>query len=100
MLAVLPLEPGEIRQRAALDALSVLVEDATLGTDMRVRLAGYPVLRAQLADALIVDVIALNLIGAAIGFIVASVALRSVALGLLTLPGPLVLPLAALSRFT
>ncbi len=99
MLAILPLEPDTARQTAALDGLAMLVDRAAAVAKVRVRLAGYPVLRAQLAEALIVDVILLNLIGASVGFIVASVALRSVALGMLTLPGPLIALTLSLGLF-
>lgn len=99
MVAVLPLVAEEAVQAEALDALAALVERAGATGDFRLRMAGYPVLRAKLAKGLILDVIVLNAIGAAVGFVVASLALRSVALGLLTLPGPLVSLMLCLGLF-
>lgn len=90
MIAVLPLDADGALQEAAIDALESLVARADAAPGVSFRMAGYPVLRAQLAQGLILDVILLNAVGAAVGFIVASAALRSVALGLLTLPGPLI----------
>ncbi|GGD39390.1 efflux RND transporter permease subunit [Sinisalibacter lacisalsi] len=99
MIAVLPLVAEEAVQADALAALAALVERAEGGGEIRVRLAGYPVLRAKLAQGLILDVILLNAIGAAVGFVVASIALRSVALGVLTLPGPLIALVLCLGVF-
>lgn len=99
MLAVLPLEPGDSVQETAIAALSALVERSDGVGGASYRMAGYPVLRAKLAQGLIADVILLNLIGAGVGFIVASVALRSAVLGLLTLPGPMLSLVLCLGHF-
>ncbi len=94
MVAILPirdlgsgLQDGRAGQ---IDALAQLAARAEAASGAKLRLSGYPVLRDRVVRGLVHDVLLLNLIGAAVGFTVAVIALRSVTLGLLTLAGPLV----------
>ncbi|MZR12244.1 MMPL family transporter [Maritimibacter sp. DP07] len=98
MLAVLPITGNEAGQEATLKALTDLAARVS-GDAVSVRVAGYPALRARVSEGLMTDVIALNLAGALIGFAVAALALRSVRLGLLTLPGPLIALMLSIGLF-
>ena len=97
MLAILPITPDAEAQPSVLEDLDAIVA-GDKGV-LKVRMAGYPVMRAKLGQGLILDVVLLNTIGALVGFIVASTALRSVAMGVLTLPGPLIALLVSLGMF-
>jgi predicted RND superfamily exporter protein len=103
MVAILPisdLDSGVQDGRASqIDALAALAARAEATSGATLRLSGYPVLRDRVARGLVHDVLLLNLIGAAVGFAVAVIALRSVTLGLLTLAGPLVSLVATLGVF-
>ena len=84
---------------AAIDALHALGGRAEAASGVRVRLSGYTVLRDSIARALTRDMLVLNVIGIAVGFMVAVVALRSVRLGLLTLPGVVMAVLTTMGLF-
>jgi len=93
MVVVLPItEDGEddLRERReqieALDRLGERIVAAAPGVS--VALSGYPVLRDNVAQALIDDIVMLTGIGIIVGFIIAITTFRSLRLGLLTLPGP------------
>ncbi len=92
MVVILPIsEPDEGAQanrHSLLGELGGLAARVEAASGARLRLSGYPVLRDEVASALIRDILLLNGLGIAIGFAVAVFALRSFRLGLLTLPGP------------
>lgn len=92
MLLLFPIfEPDEDAQEgreALLAELGALAERAEAASGAQIRLSGYPVLRDEVARALIRDNILLIALGVSIGLVVAMITLRSVRLGLLTLPGP------------
>lgn len=93
MMAILPITKAgrddQADRRAQLDALAALAARAEAASGAQVRLSGYPVLRDTVAQALVRDVIRLIAVGITVGFFIAVAALRSVRLGLATLPGPL-----------
>jgi len=93
MVAVLPItEDGEddLRERrdqiGALEELGARVSAAVPAVS--VAFSGYPVLRDNVAQALIDDIVMLTGFGILVGFIIAITTFRSLRLGLLTLPGP------------
>ncbi|RME15179.1 MAG: hypothetical protein D6801_07870 [Alphaproteobacteria bacterium] len=94
MLVILPIEEprsgAQGRRDAVLAELGKLAARAEAAAGLRVRLSGYPVLRDEVARALMRDTIFLNSLGLAVGLVVAALTLRSLRLALLTLPGPLV----------
>ncbi|TYB80559.1 efflux RND transporter permease subunit [Maritimibacter fusiformis] len=103
MVAILPISDldSDVQDGRAnqIDALADLADKAEAASGATIRLSGYPVLRDRVARGLVSDVLLLNLVGAAVGFIVAVIALRSVTLGLLTLAGPLVSLVTSLGVF-
>lgn len=93
MVVVLPItEDGEddLRERREqIDALDDLGARITAAVpDVSVALSGYPVLRDNVAQALIDDIVKLTGFGIIVGFLIAITTFRSLRLGLLTLPGP------------
>jgi hypothetical protein len=92
MVVMLPVsEPdngAQFTRRALIEEIERLAARVEAASEARIRLSGYPVLRDEVARALVRDIVLLNTLGVIIGFAVAVVALRSFRLGLLTLPGP------------
>lgn len=92
MLMLIPItehdENAQAERSAILHALAGLAGRAEARAELTIRLSGYPVLRDEVARALMRDIVLLLAIGVALGLGVAMIALRSVRLGLLTLPGP------------
>ncbi|WP_188529384.1 efflux RND transporter permease subunit [Sinisalibacter lacisalsi] len=93
MIVVLPItEDGEddLRERrtqvGALEELGDRLAAAAPGVS--VALSGYPVLRDNVARALIDDIVMLTGFGILVGFFIAITTFRSLRLALLTLPGP------------
>ncbi|MCB1337729.1 MAG: MMPL family transporter [Maritimibacter sp.] len=93
LIAVLPITETDRddteNRRAQLDAIDTLAARVTEASGATLSLSGYPVLRDTVARALIRDIVVLNAIGVLVGFLVASVAFRSVRLALITLPAPM-----------
>lgn len=94
MVVVMPItEDGEddLRERrdqiGGIDELGARVSAAVPGVS--VALSGYPVLRDNVAQALIDDVVMLTAFGIVVGFLIAVTTFRSLRLALLTLPGPI-----------
>jgi len=92
MLILLPIserdEGAQAGREAILASLTALAERAEAASGATIRLSGYPVLRDEVARALMRDIVMLIGLGVALGLSVAMIALRSVRLGLLTVPGP------------
>jgi uncharacterized protein len=93
MVVVLPItEDGEDDLRERRDQIGALQDLgerlASAAPGVSVALSGYPVLRDSVARALIDDIVMLTGIGIIVGFIIAITTFRSLRLGLLTLPGP------------
>ncbi len=93
MIVILPISEVDdfdmSKRRDQIVTLTELGDRAGAASGAQVRLAGYPVLRNAIADALIRDVLMLIVIGVVMGFSVAVLAFRSFRLALLTLPGPM-----------
>ncbi|GKY89332.1 efflux RND transporter permease subunit [Sinisalibacter aestuarii] len=92
MVVIMPIteraEGGQTDRHSVLTELARLGARAEAASGARLQLSGYPVLRDEVASALIRDIVLLNTLGVVVGFAVAVFALRSFRLGLLTLPGP------------
>ncbi len=92
MIAVLPMtEQGENvgrDRRAQVAAVEALADRAMAASGATIRLTGYPVLRDTVMQALVNDMILLQAVGLIVGLLVSTLALRSLRLALLTLPGP------------
>lgn len=100
MVMILPTQSAERGARVgAVTALRDLAGQAEAASGARVHLSGYVVLRDTVSRALVRDAIVLNIIGIVIGFVVAVIALRSVRLGLLTVPGIVVAVLTTMGLF-
>lgn len=94
MLVIFPIsEPEHDAQEArrrVIAALTTLADRVETASTAKMRFSGYPVLRDEISRALTHDIIVLNVFGLIVGFAIAAVALRSVRLALLTLPGPII----------
>ncbi len=92
MLILFPIsesdEGAQAGRHSILAALTALAARAEGQADVTIRLSGYPVLRDEVSRALMRDIVMLIGLGVALGLTVAMITLRSVRLGLLTLPGP------------
>ena len=92
LLVILPItEPATADmdgRRAQLDALAALADRVTATSAAEVRLSGYPVLRDNVARALVRDIVVLNGIGCWWACSSLSSRCESLRLALLTLPGP------------
>lgn len=93
MVIILPITdedgPESIKRRTQIDALAELGQRLEDVSGARARLAGYPVLREEVADALLRDVMMLVMVGVVMAFGIAVITFRSVRLALLILPGPI-----------
>lgn len=92
LLILLPITESSVDAQGGrhrvIDDLGRLVQRAEAEGGLTIRLSGYPVLRDEVSRALTRDIVRLLALGIALGLTVAIVTLRSVRLGLLTLPGP------------
>ncbi len=92
MIVILPITELDdfdmSKRRDQVATLTDLADRAGAASGARVRLAGYPILRNAIAEALVRDVLMLIVVGVVMGFGVAVMAFRSFRLALLTLPGP------------
>nr|WP_275116141.1 MMPL family transporter [Aliiroseovarius subalbicans] len=90
MLAILPIpEVAEdmITRARTLEALENLTR-AHAKDGVTITLSGYPVLRERMVAGLLRDIVFLNLVGTIVGFVVATLTLRSFTLGALTVAAP------------
>ncbi len=102
MLIVLPINergaPEHVAESELISELRALAQSAEVqgGEGFRMRLSGYPMLVDFISEVLVRDILLLVTIGFFAGLLVSVIALRSVVLGLLTLPGPAMAVLVAL----
>jgi len=92
MVVILPItESGDnpsAKRRAQLEALEELAGKAEAASGMEIQLGGYPVLRDTVQAALVRDIVLLNAVGIFVGILVAIITFRSMRIGLITIPGP------------
>ncbi|PID35949.1 MAG: hypothetical protein CR993_07185 [Rhodobacterales bacterium] len=102
LIVVLPIHQRGAPEKAAettlIGAVQALAATAQqqAGEGAKVRLSGYPILVDFITHVLVRDILLLVAIGFAAGLLVSVIALRSVVLGMLTLPGPIMAVLVAL----
>lgn len=83
-----PHDEAQAARERLLGALEALAAKAQEKGGVKIRFSGYPVLRDEVARALMHDIVVLNIVGVLVGFAVAALTLRSIRLAVLTMPGP------------